>query len=129
MDTLVVKKVERFWPDDESAEVTLASGKGEMVAFSYPCDLSEGQVVPNLLHGIVEDLRSAYLSDWPESVKGSLCVERLERIGPLGYRGCGRVIDQSAGLVEVLGFILDLGTLPCSGTVEFECTRIDFLWA
>jgi len=49
MDTLVVKSIQRF---GGSAEVTLDSGKGEIVAFSHPCDLSVGQVVPNLLHGM-----------------------------------------------------------------------------
>jgi len=125
METLIVKRIQRFSSGSDSAEVTLASGRGEIVAFSFPCDFSEGQAVPNRLFGIAEEVCSAYLSDWPESVKDALSVEQLERVGPLGYRGCGRVIDQTAGLVEVLGFILDLGTLSCGGHVEFECTRID----
>ncbi|WP_293711468.1 hypothetical protein [Stenotrophomonas sp. UBA7606] len=122
MDTLVVKKVEHF---GDSAEVTLASGKGELVAFCYPCELTEGQVVPNILHGMAEEARAAYLSDWPEDVKAARATERLERTGPFGYRGCGMVIDQSAGLIEVFGFVLDLGDLPCTGPVEFERSRID----
>ena len=125
MDTLLVTKVERFSPGDESAEVTLASAKGEIVAFCHPCSLSEGQVVPNLLRGLAEEVRAAYLVDWPESLKETLSAERLEKIGPLGYRGCGIVFDQAAGLIEVFGFVLDLGDVPCTGHVEFECSRID----
>lgn len=122
MDTLVVKSIQHF---GESAEVTLDSGKGEIVAFSHPCDLSVGQVVPNLLHGMTEHVAAAYLSDWPESLKSERSIERLERIEGFAYRGCGQVADQAAGLVEVLGFLLELGDLPCTGFVEFECVRVD----
>lgn len=122
MDTLVIRAIERF---GESAEVTLDSGKGEIVAFSHPCDLSVGQVVPNLLHGMTEHVAAAYLSDWPESLKSERSIERLDRVDGFAYRGCGQVADQAAGLVEVLGFVLELGDLPCTEFVEFECVRLD----
>ena len=122
MDTLVVKAIARF---GDSAEVTLDSGKGEVVAFCYLCDLSVGQVVPNRLHGMTEHAEAAYLSDWPERLKSERSIERLDRIGGFAYRGCGQVVDQAEGLVEVLGFVLELGELPCTGSVEFECTRLD----
>lgn len=124
MDTLLVKAVERF---GDSAEVTLDSGNGEIVAFSYPCDLSVGQRVPNLVYGMTEYVAAAYLSDWPESLKSERSIERLDRIEGFAYRGCGQVVDQAAGLVEVLGFVLELDDLPCTGFVEFECARLDII--
>jgi len=38
---------------------------------------------------------------------------------------CNVVADQAAGQVEVLGFVLELVDLPCTGFVEFECMRLD----
>lgn len=125
MDSLLVKKIQRVTADSEVAEVTVASSIGELVAFCFPCHLVPGQVIPNLLHGMTQEAQAAYLNDWPEDQKASAGVERLERIGTFGYAGCGKVIDQQAGVVEVLGFKLQLENLPCNGAVEFKCTRID----
>lgn len=109
MDTLVVTAVEPF---GDSASVTLRSSKGELVVFCHVCDVEVGQRVPNQLSCIDEEVRSAYLSDWPDDMKAEHGAERLERIGPFSYRGCGRVINQGAGLVEVLGFVLISVTCP-----------------
>lgn len=126
MDTLVVKRVESL---GESAEVTLASDRGEIVAFCHPCNLVAGQRVPNRLHGACESVKAAFLTDWPEEAKLLRAAERLESVGSFTYRGCGKVRDQSGGLVEVLGFIVDVGeALPFDGPLEFESMRIS-IWA
>ena len=125
MKPLLVAHVERFRPGDESAEVTLRSELGELVAFSRPCDVETGAFVPNRLHVLDGDTKAAYLSDWPEDLRSDRSAERIERTGPFSYRGVGRVIDQSAGLVQALGFVFDFGDVPCDGHVEFECLRVD----
>ena len=125
MKPLLVSRVERFSPGDDSAEVTLRSELGELVAFSYPCSVETGAYVPNRLHVLDGDIKAAYLSDWPEDLRFERSAERIERTGPFSYRGVGRVIDQSEGLVHVLGFVLDFGDVPCDGPVEFECLRVD----
>ena len=98
---------------------------GELVVFSWPCDVHVGNTVQNRLSVLDGSVQSAYLSDWPDELKAELGVERIERIGPYSYRGVGRVIDQSSGFVEVRGFVLDFGEVPCDGHVEFECERLD----
>jgi len=125
MDTVVVAAVQPYTPGDESASVTLRSKKGEVVAFCFPCDLKVGDTVPNRLSVLDGEVRAAYLSDWPTETKEVLSSEMLERIGEYAYRGRGRVIDRTEGLVEILGFIVDFGDIPCDGTVEFEITRLD----
>jgi hypothetical protein len=125
MKPLLVSRVDRFSPGDESAEVTLRSDLGELVAFCHPCDLEVGALIPNGLSVLDGDTKSAYLVDWPEDLRNERSVERIERTGPFSYRGVGRVIDQRAGLVQVLGFVLDFGEVPCQGHVEFECLRVD----
>ncbi|MEN3294378.1 MAG: hypothetical protein V7642_3631 [Burkholderiales bacterium] len=57
-------------------------------------------------------------------MKDASSSERLDRLENYPYRGCGRVIDQAEGLVEVLGFIVDFGSVPCDGPVEFEIERL-----
>lgn len=111
-------------PDDEAASVTLRSELGEIVAFCHPCDLSVGDVIENRLSVLEADVRSVYLSDWPEDEKETLSSQWLERIGHYAYRGRGRVIDQAEGLVEVQGFVIEMDVL-CEGHVEFEITRLD----
>ena len=71
------------------------------------------------------EAQAASLSDWPEELQEERAQERLEKIGPYAYRGCGRVVDRQSGLIEVLGFHIDLGKVPCDGAVEFECVRMD----
>lgn len=125
MKPLLVSHVERFSPGDESAKVTLRSEQGELIAFSHPCDVEAGAMVPNRLYVLDGEIKAAYLSDWPDDLKRERGIARLERTGPFSYRGVGRVVDQAAGLVETLGFVFDFGDIPCDGHVEFECTRVD----
>jgi len=35
------------------------------------------------------------------------------------------ILDRNAGLIEVLGFHIEIGEIPCEGPVEFECLRLD----
>jgi len=37
----------------------------------------------------------------------------------------GRSSTGSRGLIDVVGFVIDVGELPCGGAVEFECLRLD----
>lgn len=122
MDMLLVAALERF---GDSAEVTLCSGRGEVLVSCHRCDLEVGQTVPNLLSVMVDEARSAYLHDWPERLKTERSAERLHHLGGFAYEGCGRLIDQQAGLIEVLGLVLDLGEVPCADFVAFACSRID----
>jgi hypothetical protein len=124
-DTLLVARVEPYSPGDECACVTLRSAQAEIVAFCHPCELQAGDRVENHLHTMDAEVRAAYLSDWPEEEKQERSKPRLERVGPYAYRGCGTVVDRMSGVVEVLGFRIDLGDAPCDGPVEFEITRLD----
>lgn len=125
MKPLLVARVRRFTPGDESAEVTLRSEQAELVAFSHPCEAEEGSSVVNRLYVLDGSIQAAYLIDWPEDVRRDRGAERLERTGTFSYRGVGRVVDQEEGLVEVLGFVFDFGEVPCDGYAEFECMRLD----
>jgi hypothetical protein len=125
MNSLTVIRVEPFSEGSESASVTLRSALGEMTVFSYPCEVKVGDVIPNRLYGMSSEAQAAYLSDWPDEEKQLRSEERLEKTGPFAYRGCGNVIDQPSGTIEVLGFRVELGEVPCDGAVEFECERID----
>jgi len=125
MKPLLVSHVEPFSRGDESASVSLQSESGELVVFSYPCDVKPGDVVPNQLSVLDGDAKAAYLDDWPDEIKKEHAAERIERTGPFSYRGVGYVAEQSSGLIEVLGFVLDFGEVPCGGYVEFECLRVD----
>jgi len=125
MNTLVVERTEPYAPDDESASVTLRSACGEIVAFCYPCDLKVGDHIENHLSALDAKVQAAYLTDWTEEEKQERSKERLEKVGPYAYRGCGRVLDQASGLIEVLGFHIELGAVPYSGAVEFEFIRVD----
>ncbi|WP_093217453.1 MULTISPECIES: hypothetical protein [unclassified Variovorax] len=128
---LTIDRIERPSADDEEADVTLSSEQSTVVAFCHPCAYVAGQLVPNLLRpsGVTE-LRAPYLEDWPADEKIRLSAERLEQYGQygqFGYRGCGRVVDRTAGLVRVFGFVLDFGDLPAADVVEFQFDRLD-LW-
>ncbi len=125
MNTLVVDRVEPYAPGDESASVTLRSACGEIVAFCYPCELQAGDYIKNHLYALDAVARAAYLSDWPEDEKEARSKERLEKVGPYAYEGCGHVLDRASGLIEVLGFHIELGEVPCEGAVEFGCVRVD----
>lgn len=124
MKPLLVARVRRLSPDDDSAEVTLRSEQAELVAFSHPCEVEEGASVLNRLYVLDGNIQAAYLSDWPEDVQHDRGAERFERTGTFSYRGVGRVVDREEGLVEVLGFVFDFGDVPCDGHAEFECVRL-----
>lgn len=123
--TLVVSRVEPYSPGDECATVILRSSLGEIAAFCWGRELTEGDTVENCLSALDAEARAAYLQDWPEEEKEEKSQERLEKVGPYAYRGVGRVIDPNSGLIEVLGFKIELGDVPCDGVVEFECARVD----
>jgi len=125
MDTLLVSRVEPYALGDESASVTLRSASAEVIAFCWPCDLHVGDHIENRLSALDGIARAAYLSDWPEDEIAGRSKERLERVGPYAYQGCGRVLDRGAGVIEVLGFCIEVGEIPCEGAVEFECLRLD----
>ncbi|WP_374583022.1 hypothetical protein [Pseudoduganella sp.] len=111
-------------PDEEATSVTLRSDKGEIVAFCYPCDLKAGDVIENRLTVLDAEVTATYLPDWPDDEKEALSNEWIERIGHYAYRGRGRVINQEDGLVEVQGFLIEMGALSY-GHVDFEITRFD----
>ena len=125
MNSLTVIRVEPFSEGSESASVTLRSAHGEKTVFSYPCEVKVGDLIPNKLYGILSEAQAAYLSDWSDEEKLLRSEHRLEKTGPFGYRGCGHVIDQPSGTIEVFGFRVELGEVPCDGPIEFECERID----
>ena len=125
MGTLLVERVEPYSPGDECASVTLKSERGEIVVFCHPCEVKAGDRVVNHLSALDAEAQAASLSDWPEDMQEERAQHRLEKVGPYAYRGCGRVLDQRSGLIEVLGFHIELGNVPCDGAVEFECMRID----
>jgi hypothetical protein len=67
---------------------------------------------------------ATYLSDWPKSQKEAFSQEWIERTGHYTYRGRGRVIDQTEGLVEVQGFVIEMPLLS-DEYVDFEISRLD----
>jgi hypothetical protein len=112
-------------PDEEAASITLQSEQGEIVVFCHPCSLKIGDAVENRLSVLDADVCAAYLSDWSEDAKEAVSSEHLDRIGQYAYRGRGRVIDSTEGLVEVQGFVIEMGA-RYEGYVDFEITRLDF---
>lgn len=125
MNTLLVSSVAPYAPGDESAAVTLRSDSAEIVAFCWPCDLHVGDQIDNHLSALDGVVRAAYLSDWPEDEKIEKSKQKLEKVGPYAYQGTGRVLDRDAGLIEVLGFRIEIGEIPCEGPVEFKFLRLD----
>ncbi|MBC3920764.1 hypothetical protein H8L32_25080 [Undibacterium sp. CY18W] len=123
--TITVISVEPFSPGDESASVTLRSEIGEIVAFCWPCNLRAGDVIENRLFTLDGDASATYFSDWPPDEIENLSSEWIERTGNYSYKGCARVVDESKGLVEVHGFVLELPDILCDGHVDFEIERLD----
>lgn len=123
--TLIVERVEPYSPGDECSSVTLRSARGQIDAFCFARDLAEGELVDNALSALDAQIQAANLLDWPEDLKLQRSVERIEKIGPYAYRGVGHVVDQAAGIIEVLGFRIDVGEVPCEGAVEFSFMRVD----
>ncbi|MBQ0937337.1 hypothetical protein [Ideonella paludis] len=125
MQRLLVERVAPFTPGSDSATVTLRSAQGVIEAFCWQCELAPGAYVDCALSVLDAELQSAYLADWPEDIQCQRSVERLEKVGEYAYRGVARVVDQSLGLIEVLGFRIDVGEVPCDGAVEFRISRFD----
>jgi len=125
MNQLTVKKIEFY--GDETASVTLENESSSVEVFCHPCGYSEGDKVDNLLRVLDADIKAAYLSDWSKEKIGESSKERIEKTGPYSYVGCGKVIDEREGVIEVQGFKIELGEVPCPGFVEFEIDRLD-LW-
>lgn len=120
-----VIKVEPYTADCDCAAVTLRSPQGDICVFSYPCDARVGSRVHAPLSSLDAQVQAAFLDDWPQAQKNACAVARLEQTGPYAYRGCGHVVDRAQGLISVLGFVIDVGEVPCDGAVTFECQRID----
>nr|WP_315209324.1 hypothetical protein [uncultured Albidiferax sp.] len=125
MQTLLVDRVEPYAPGDESSSVTLRSAHGFIDAFCFMRDLVEGEFVDNALFAVDAEIEAAVLLDWPEDLQAQRSAERIEKIGPYAYRGVGHVVDQPAGIIEVLGFRIAVGEVPCEGAVEFSFMRVD----
>jgi len=125
MYRLLVERVVPFPPGDESATVTLRSAQCVIDAFCWPCDLARGTYVYDALSVLDAEVQAAYLADWPDDVRAQRSVERLEKVGEWSYKGVARVVDQSLGLIEVLGFRIEVGDVPCDGAVEFSISRLN----
>ncbi|WP_147330547.1 MULTISPECIES: hypothetical protein [unclassified Duganella] len=125
MEVIHVVSVDPVSTGDESASVTLDSGKGQLVAFCWPCGLHVGDEVENRLSTLEGIARAAYFSDWPAEEIEALSSERIERTGHYSYEGRGRVVDEAEGLVEVNGFVIELSNVHCDGYVDFEIKRLD----
>lgn len=115
------------WIGEDSADLTLANGVSTVVAFCHPCSYQLGQTIHDALHPVeVDELQSPYFQDWPPDEKAMAGAPRLERYCRSGYCGCGKVIDESAGLVEVLGFVFDFGETPAGAeVVQFRFARLN----
>ncbi|WP_432240919.1 hypothetical protein [Herbaspirillum robiniae] len=120
-----VLSVEPFAPGDESASVTVQSDFDEVTTFCWPCEMSAGEFVANYLSAVGGNVRAAFLEDWSQAEKDAASSDMLLRVGHFSYRGRGFVIDRSAGVVQVRGFNIDFGDVPCDGYVEFEIERLD----
>ena len=125
MEVIQVVSVEPFAPGDESASVTLDSGKGQVVAFCWPCGLRVGEEVENRLSTLEGNASAAYFLDWPADEIEALSYEWMERTGHYSYKGRGRVVDEIEGLVVVNGFVIELSNVLSGGYVDFEIKRLD----
>ncbi|MEH3087900.1 MAG: hypothetical protein PGN26_15505 [Xylophilus ampelinus] len=75
---------------------------------------------------MADAVQSPYFEDWPPDEKAAVSTARLEGNDHSGFEGCGKVIDESAGLVEVLGFVFDFGEAPPGAeVVQFRFKRLD----
>lgn len=113
----------------DDASITLRCGATEITVFSFGRIVTVGDTVQEALSALDCEIRAAYLVDWPEDVKNELAQDRIEKTAlPYGYRGCGRVVDQENGVIEVFGFLIYVGDLDFvwpGAVVEFECLRLD----
>lgn len=115
--------------ETDDASITLRCGSTEVTAFLFGCVAHVGDIVHAPLSALDSEVRAAYLEDWPDDVKNEFHRERIEKTEqPYGYRGYGHVVDQKQGIIEVLGFRIDVGGIDfvANGTaVEFDCSRLD----
>jgi hypothetical protein len=125
MKKLVVEAVRHYAPGAESATVTLRSERGVIDAFCWPCNLRIGDQVENHLSALDASVRAAFLKDWPADKKAQSATERLEKLGAYAYRGVGHTLNRELGLIEALGFCIEVEEVPVDGPVEFDFPRID----
>ncbi|MBB1334647.1 hypothetical protein H5154_16120 [Pseudoalteromonas sp. SR44-5] len=125
INQLKVTNIEFY--SDETALVTVENEHSAVDVFCHICEYSIGDKVNNLLKVLDANVRAAYLADWPVEMIAEASKERIEKTGPYSYIGCGKVIDENEGVIEVQGFLIEFGDLPCQGSVEFEIDRLD-LW-
>lgn len=131
MQNVTVVSIEPFGggTDSDDASITLRCGTTEVTAFLFGCVAHVGDIVQAPLSAFDSEVRAAYLQDLPDDVKNEFHRERIEKTEqPYGYRGYGHVVDQERGVIEVLGFHIEVGDLnfvPNGTAVEFECFRLD----
>ncbi|KWC79590.1 hypothetical protein WL58_01480 [Burkholderia cepacia] len=126
MKQIVVTRVAAYSVDSECAEVTLSCGEHEITVFSFGGTARVNDIVRTPVSAVDCDVRAACLDDWPDDAKRAASRQWIGKTAnPYGYRGCGQVVDREQGLIDVVGFVIDVGELPCGGAVEFECLRLD----
>ncbi|VWC41879.1 hypothetical protein BLA13014_06953 [Burkholderia aenigmatica] len=126
MEQVVVMHVAPYSTDSECAAVTLRCGEHAITVFSFGGDARVDDIVRTPVSAVDCEVRAACLDDWPDDARRAASRQWIGKTGnPYGYRGCGWVIDREQGLIDVVGFTLDMGELPCDGAVEFECLRLD----
>ncbi|NWK47566.1 hypothetical protein [Ralstonia pickettii] len=131
MQTVTVVRIEPIGggTDTDDASITLRCGTTEVTAFLFGCVAHVGDILQVPLSALDGEVRAAYLEDWPADVKKEFHRESIEKTEqPYGYRGYGHVVDQERGIIEILGFRIDVGDLdfvPNGTAVEFECSRLD----
>lgn len=122
-----LKVVDIELDSDETATVTLENEISSIEVFCHLGEYSIGDKVNNLLNVLDANVKAAYLNDWPAQMIAEASKERIEQTGPYSYVGCGKVIDEQQGIIEVRGFLIELDDVPCNDYVEFEINRLD-LW-
>lgn len=106
----------------QEAELSITDGKFTCVAFSQPCDYSEGDVVDDSLHAFTS--KNIMLSR-NEEVR----IQRLNE-RTLSHRCTAIVDNKSQSLVRVGSIIIELDSSIPAGVedgmfVDFECSRLD----
>ncbi|WP_233344092.1 hypothetical protein [Burkholderia cepacia] len=126
MKRIVVTRVAAYSVDSEYAEVTPCCGEHEITVFSFGGTARVNDIVRTPVSAVDCDVRAACLDDWPDDARRAASRQWIGKTAnPYGYRGCGQVVDREQGLIDVVGFVIDVGELPCGGAVEFECLRLD----
>ena len=125
MNQLTVKKIVFY--GDETATVTLTSNISSVDVFCHLCEHKEGDKIENLLQVLDANIKAVDLCDYPAEMIEEMSKERIEKTGSFSYVGCGKVIDENEGIIEVQGFRIEVGELSCKGSVQFKIDRLD-LW-